>query len=98
VSAEDPQPCEIEADICPGRTPIGGRRYCYEGCPDWPRVQDRLDCPAHLQMCGICEQKIVCPCHVLEARSPDWHARRLAWIEQTRSLPVLRPTVLRPLR
>ena len=37
-----------ELELCPGRAPIGGRRYCYEGCPDWPRVQDRLGCPAHL--------------------------------------------------
>ena len=81
----DPQ----EQELCPGRTPIGGRRYCYEGCPDWPRVQDRLGCPAHLRLCGVCEERIICPCHVCEVRSPDWHARRLAWIEQTRTLPAL---------
>ena len=85
--ADDIDPQETEP--CPGREPVGGRRYCYEACPDWPQVQDRLDCPAHLRLCGACEERIVCPCHVLEARSPDWDARRLAWIEQTRTLPAL---------
>jgi len=88
---------EETTELCPGREPVGGRRYCYEGCPDFSRVQSYygLGCPSHLRMCDICGQKVVCPCHVPEKRSPDWHARWLAWIEQTRTLPVLRPAVRR---
>ena len=87
-----------ELEECPGRVPVGGRRFCYEGCPDWPKVQDRLGCPGHLKLCDVCEQKVFCPCHVAEARSPGWHEALLAWQERTKRLTPLRPTVLRPLR
>ena len=86
-----------ELEQCPGRVPVGGRRFCYEGCPDWRRVQDRLDCPGHLKLCDVCEQKVFCPCHVPEARDVEWEIDYLAWRARTEKLPPLRSTILRPL-
>ena len=87
-----------ELEQCPGRVPMGGRRFCYEGCPDWQYVQDRLDCPAHLRMCGVCEQRILCPCWQASRRMMTWPLAWRAWQERTKRLTPLQSTVLRPLR
>lgn len=77
---------------CPGRAPVGGRRYCYEGCPDWERVQERLDCPAHLRACGFCGQKSRCPCAAWSERSAMWDAGLVRFLDMAKKLGPLRGT------